>query len=256
MWQRAQPICSNSSPRPASPRRLLGRRRLEVVEQVELEVVDEAASGSRWRRRRCPGRRRRRRPAAPRCVSSAPSSTMPAGVTTRPPRWRPRQVRVDRLQAHLVVERADDELADRDRAAVREERPHAQVGVDALRRREVSTVPSGSAVMRAVVDALARRAACVTARRSPRALGDRAASRIARRSAVISSASISFRPRPNRCGASRLSGRVTTSPPKPAEPRGRPWHAAQLSARPAPIARFVSTIAVPSPASGPWPCRA
>ncbi len=39
--------------------------------------------------------------------------------------------RIDRLQAHLVVERADHELADRDRAAVREERAHAQVGIDA-----------------------------------------------------------------------------------------------------------------------------
>ena len=39
-----------------------------------------------------------------------------------------------------------------------------------------------------------------------------------RNSAVISSASISFNPKPNRCGASRLSGRVTTSPPNPADP--------------------------------------
>ena len=54
---------------------------------------------------------------------------------------------------------------------------------------------------------------------------------------MISSASISLRPRPNRCGASRLSGLVTTSPPTPAEPSGRPWQAAQLSARPAPMVR-------------------
>jgi hypothetical protein len=49
-----------------------------------------------------------------------------------------------------------------------------------------------------------------------------ARSRVARRSVVISSASISRIPSPNRWGVSRLSGRVTTSPPEPAEPRGRP----------------------------------
>ena len=70
---------------------------------------------------------------------------------------------------------------------------------------------------------------------------------------MISSASISFRPRPNRCGASRLSGRVTTSPPKPAEPRGRPWHPAQLSASPAPMMRSTSMFPAPSPMTGPCP---
>ena len=49
-----------------------------------------------------------------------------------------------------------------------------------------------------------------------------ARSRYARSSAVISSANISFKPSPNRCGALRWSGRVTTAPQKPAEPRGRP----------------------------------
>ena len=62
-----------------------------------------------------------------------------------------------------------------------------------------------------------------------------ALSRMARRSAVISSASISLSPSPNRCGASRLSGRVATSPPKPADPRGRAWQPAQLSDSPAPM---------------------
>ena len=60
-----------------------------------------------------------------------------------------------------------------------------------------------------------------------------AAARIRRKSAVISSASISLSPRPKRCGASRLSGLVATSPPAPADPRGRPWQPAQLSERPA-----------------------
>ena len=57
----------------------------------------------------------------------------------------------------------------------------------------------------------------VTAVRRARA-SRTASSRMARRSAVISSASISLSPRPNRCGASRLSGRVATSPPVPAAP--------------------------------------
>ena len=81
-----------------------------------------------------------------------------------------------------------------------------------------------------------------------------ASARIRRRSAVIWSPSISFRPNPNRCGASRLSGRVTTSPPKPALPRGRPWQPAQLSIRPAPMIRSTMGLPAPSPVSGPWPC--
>src|SRR5437660_570772 len=75
-----------------------------------------------------------------------------------------------------------------------------------------------------------------------------------RKSAVISSASISLRPRPKRCGASRLSGRVATSPPAPAEPRGRPWQPAQLSESPAPIPPIKFTLPVPSLLFGPWPC--
>src|SRR6476661_734353 len=72
-------------------------------------------------------------------------------------------------------------------------------------------------------------------------------------SPVISSASIAFRPRPKRCGASRLSGRVATSPPAPAAPRGRPWHPAQLSERPAPIPPVILMFPVPSLLLGPWP---
>ena len=52
---------------------------------------------------------------------------MPVGVTTRSPALRPRSDRIHRLQPHLVVEGADDELTYRRGAAVREERPHAQV---------------------------------------------------------------------------------------------------------------------------------
>ncbi|PYQ49353.1 MAG: hypothetical protein DMF78_18485 [Acidobacteria bacterium] len=80
-----------------------------------------------------------------------------------------------------------------------------------------------------------------------------APARMPRRSAVISSASISLSPRPNRCGASRLSGRVTTSPPAPADPRGRPWQDAQLSVRPAPMARSLWMLPAPSPNTGPCP---
>jgi hypothetical protein len=39
-------------------------------------------------------------------------------------------------------------------------------------------------------------------------------------------------------GASRLSGRVTTSPAETRGARGRPWHPAQLSIMPAPIWRW------------------
>ena len=48
------------------------------------------------------------------------------------------EVGVIRLDPHLGVERADQELADRDRAALREERTHAQIGVhaDDARRHE------------------------------------------------------------------------------------------------------------------------
>jgi len=78
--------------------------------------------------------------------------------------------------------------------------------------------------------------------------------RIDRRSVVISSASSSFKPNPKRWGASRLSGRVTTLPPAPADPRGRPWHNAQLSTRPAPMMRLVLMSPEPSPSRGPCPC--
>ena len=64
------------------------------------------------------------------------------------------EFRVDRLQSHLVVQRADDELADRDLAAVREERPHAQVRIDADDARRVDRAV-GTRDELAVVDALA-----------------------------------------------------------------------------------------------------
>lgn len=56
--------------------------------------------------------------------------------------------------------------------------------------------------------------------------------------------------------ASRLSGRVNTSPPTPAEPLGRPWHAAHESARPAPMIGVVSMSPLPSAMRGPRPCSA
>ena len=80
------------------------------------------------------------------------------------------------------------------------------------------------------------------------------ASRMPRRSEVISSASISLSPIPKRCGASRLSGLVATSPPEPAEPRGRPWQDEQLSATPAPIALLLPMSPAPSLGPEPRPC--
>ena len=53
------------------------------------------------------------------------------------------QVRVGRLQAHLGVERAHQELADRDGSAMVEERPHAQVRVDALHLGRVDAAIGG-----------------------------------------------------------------------------------------------------------------
>ena len=188
-----------------------------------------------------------------RSVDACRRAPCPTASSTRR-RLRGDQVRIDGLSPSRV-ERADHELADRDRAAVREERPHAQVGVDALdaatcrRCRRAARVMLPKLMPLLTSGRVTARAAADARRRSPRA-------RIARRSAVISSASISFRPRPNRCGASRLSGRVTTSPPKPAEPRGRPWHAAQLSARPAPMRAGRLDVADAVAGQRPWPVRA
>jgi len=46
---------------------------------------------------------------------------------------------------------------------------------------------------------------------------------------------------------------VNTLPPNPADPAGRPWQAAQLSARPAPNAASTSMFPTPSPTRGPAP---
>ena len=79
--------------------------------------------------------------------------------------------------------------------------------------RDVSTVPSGERGQAAVEHALAGERRPVTGARSAGRMPPPARAGRAGRS-VISSASISFRPRPKRCGASRLSGRVATSPPE------------------------------------------
>ena len=50
---------------------------------------------------------------------------------------RSHQVRVYRLQAHLVVECADEEFANGDLSTVRKERSHAQIGIDAAHLRSV-----------------------------------------------------------------------------------------------------------------------
>ena len=184
-------------------------------------------------------------------LSSEPSSTIPEGVTTRPPA----------LAASRSGSAASSPISLRN-APTRNSRmemvlPSAKKG---RTRRSgftpltcvVSTLPSGLAVIEPNDTPLAS---------SWRVTGwpfflasAIAPARIARISPVISSASISFNPKPNRCGASRLSGRVATSPPAPAEPRGRPWQPAQLSDRPAPIPPVTLMLPVPSLLAGPCPC--
>ena len=114
----------------------LADRGLKAVEQVVLQVVDDrdrdlvalavrvAVLGRRADRRRRESidapvehhARRRRDPRAAR---------------------RAQQIDVGRLHPHLGLELADDHLADRDRAALRQERPHAQIGGDPLEARIV-----------------------------------------------------------------------------------------------------------------------
>src|SRR5215208_4211833 len=64
------------------------------------------------------------------------------------------QVRIDGLQAHFVIERANYELANRNLAAMGKERTHTQVGVDAahLRGVDLPVVPNRDC---AEVDSLA-----------------------------------------------------------------------------------------------------
>ena len=128
--------------------------RLEVVQQIELEIVHE-------------GRRN--------LVTGDISVGIEAGIGNGrsldavqgavenhaggghdlPLRARPSKIRVGRVQAHLSVQCADDELADRDRPPVCEERPHAQVRIDPFDLAGVDGSVRGSRD-RAVVDALGR----------------------------------------------------------------------------------------------------
>ena len=64
-------------------------------------------------------------------MSRAPSSTMPEGVTTRPPPEATEEVGVGSLEPHLGVQGAGRELPDGERLAVVEERLHAKVRVHA-----------------------------------------------------------------------------------------------------------------------------
>jgi hypothetical protein len=60
---------------------------------------------------------------------------MPAGVTTAGRMDRIRggaQNGINRFEPHSALQRAVDELTDRDRAALGEEGPHAQIGIHAL----------------------------------------------------------------------------------------------------------------------------
>src|SRR5262249_33888163 len=161
-------------------------------------------------------------------ASVDPSSTMPEGVTTRPPE----------LAASMSGSAPSSPISFL-KAPTRNSRmeivlPSAKNG--RTRRSgftpstfEVSSVPSGLAVIDPKEIPLLRSLLVTGA--FDLAACCRAAARILRRSLVISSASISFRPRPNRCGASRLSGRGATSPPTPPDPRGRPGESAPPPAR-------------------------
>ncbi len=128
-------------------------RRLEVIQQVELEIIDKSARNlvgdtigiEVFVGARCRGRFQPIVPAvehhARRCDEA-------------PARFGRRELRIDGLQAHFVVQRSVNELADRDLAAVREERPNAKVWIDADDSRRVE----GSVWQRrqrAIVNALA-----------------------------------------------------------------------------------------------------
>ena len=122
--------------------RLLTRAGLEVVQEVELEEVDDAG--------RDLVRAGRRRLDCVRLAVEDHAARRRHGAA----RARGGQIRIDRAQPHLVVQRSDDEFSDGDRPPVQEERPNAQVGVDALDARGVDRAV-GASGDRAVADALA-----------------------------------------------------------------------------------------------------
>ncbi len=111
-------------------------RRLEVVQQVELEVVDDCG----WHfvardvavdlESRVGNRRSFDLVQLAVEDHAGGSHDLPLGAGLR-------EVWVGRVQAHLVAQRADDELSDRDRLAVRKKRSHAQVRIDPLHARRV-----------------------------------------------------------------------------------------------------------------------
>ena len=175
---------------------LLVGRRLEVVQKVELEIVHES------RRNLVPGH-----------VAIGIESRIgnrwsldgvelavqhhPGRGDRMSPRRSLRQIRIRRIQSDLPVERPDDEFADRYRLAVREEGPHAQIGIHALDERGVEGTV-GTCRNRSEGDAL--RLELFGHRLAPGGGGRIACARIWRSCDVISSASISFSPRPNRWG--------------------------------------------------------
>ncbi len=114
----------------------LVRGGLEVVEQIELEIIDEAARnlvGDAILVRILVGARGRRRfQAVQRTVEHHARGRDHATA-----RFGSRQFGIDGLQSHLVIQRADDEFANRDLAAVREKRPHAQIRIDADHARRI-----------------------------------------------------------------------------------------------------------------------
>src|SRR5262249_54844851 len=108
---------------------LLVGRRLEIIQQVELKVINQA----RWyfvdyavavRVSRRVGRRRGFN-RVKRAIEHHPR-----GGGHPLPRAGPGQVWVYGLKAHLVLQRADDELSDGYGAAVMKERTNAEIRVD------------------------------------------------------------------------------------------------------------------------------
>src|SRR5262245_3325017 len=109
---------------------LLAKPGLEVVQEVELQIVNERGvnfidypiaitilrAAGYWRSF----------DGVLRAIEDHPGR-----CHTRAPMRRVHQAGIIGLQTHLILQGTHDKLADRDRAAMRKQRPHAQVWIDA-----------------------------------------------------------------------------------------------------------------------------
>ncbi len=199
------------------------RRRLEVVEQVKLFEIDQAPGsgamrdtvpvpvGSRARDRRCFDR-----------IDRAVEHHARRCHDTLQVDGRRDQIGIGR-SPHLGVERADQELADGNRAALREERFDAQIRLTPTTFAVLNVVAPVRVIdPNEILRGQLRRLPDRERRHAPEA------PRSSRRRAFLQAQAEEVR-------RVSLSGRVKTSPPKPAEPRGRLWQPAQESTIPAPI---------------------